>query len=133
MTTLLELLVIASGLHSTVYGVGGEKNCGDIGNPVACAFGAVTASGDTFDPAVSSVAIAAPTRLRIRSTDVWLRVDNGPCHRIRLNDKMNARWVGKRGFDLSAAAVKLLTGKSATRHWSGKVYVCSVPYELVVK
>lgn len=132
MPTLLELLITASGLVSTTYGVHGELFCGDVGKPRPCSYGAITASGDIFDPQLATAAVAAPTRTRIRPTVVYLRVDSGPCHRILVNDKMNPKWIGERGFDLTPAAVQLLTGKPATRHWSGVVHVCSVPYELVV-
>jgi len=131
MPTLLELLITASGLISTTYGHG-EKFCGDIGKAVACELGAITASGVRFDPQLPQAAIAAPIRMVMRDSFVWLRVAGGPCSKIHLVDKMNPRYIGKRGFDLSPAAVELLTGKPATRHWSGVVHVCSVPYELVV-
>ena len=131
--TILELLIIASGLTATTYGVHGEMYCGDIGKPRPCEYGAITASGDIFDPAEVTAAVAAPTRLRMKPVYVWLRVEGGECHQVRVNDKMNPRYLGVRGFDLTPATVQLLTGKPATRHWSGKVFVCAVPYSLVVK
>lgn len=130
--SLIELLIIASGLLSSTYGHG-ERFCGDIGFPVPCELGAITASGVAFNPGLAQAAIAAPTRMVMRDSFIYLRVDSGPCRKIHLVDKMNPRWIGKRGFDLTPAAVKLLTGKPATRHWSGRVFVCSVPYELVAK
>lgn len=130
MPTLFELLVIASGLISTTYGYG-EVMCGDIHSPRPCAAGAITASGVAFDPRLPQVALAAPTHLRLPASHIWLRVPGGECRRIALVDKMNPRYIGVRGFDLTPRAVELLTGKPATRHWSGRVYVCSVPYSLV--
>lgn len=129
--SLIELLIIASGLMSTTYGYG-EKNCGDIGRAVACDSLAITASGLAFNPRIPQVAIAAPTSMRLRDRAIWLRVADQPCRRVLLVDKMNPRYIGIRGFDLNPAAQALLTGKPATRHWSGKVFVCSVPYELVI-
>jgi hypothetical protein len=116
-------LMIASLVPSTTYGYG-EKMCGDIGKPVACSVGAVTASGVPFNPAVPMVALAMPTNRRLVARHVWLRVEGGECKRVRLTDKMNPRYIGKRGFDLTPAAVTLLTGKPATKHWSGRVEVC---------
>ena len=116
-------LMIASLVPSTTYGHG-ELMCGDVGKPVACAVGAVTASGVPFNPAVPMVAIAMPANRRLVARHVWLRVEGGECRRVRLTDKMNARYIGVRGFDLTPAAVRLLTGKPATKHWSGRVEVC---------
>jgi hypothetical protein len=123
--TLLQAIALASGLQATTYGHA-ELACGDIHAPVPCTHGAVTASGELFDPGLATVAIALPTRTRLRAADIWLRVGDGRCHRVRLNDKMNPRWIGVRGFDLTPRAVELLTGKPATRHWSGVVHVCRV-------
>lgn len=121
-------LTLASGLISTTYGYG-ERMCGDVGAAVACIAGAVTASGEEFRPQeVASAAVAAPARLRIEATEVHLKIYPGPyaCRPVRVNDKMNPRWIGKRGFDLSPAAVELLTGQPATERWSGVVQVCGV-------
>lgn len=121
---LIKFIILAHGLRATTYGWGGW-NCGDIGNPQPCVYGAITASGEVFDPDIPSAAVAAPSNLHIEGVWVWLRVDGGPCVKIRVNDKSNPRWIGHRGFDLSPAAVKLLTGQ-ATKYWSGKVYLCEV-------
>ncbi len=125
MTTIEMLLSLASGLQATTYGWS-EMMCGDVGSPRICAKGAVTASGEEFDPAVASAAIAAPARLVLRPQWVWLRLADGPfkCVRIRLNDKSNPRWIGRRGFDLSPAAVRRLTGAVPSSAWSGRVHVC---------
>lgn len=132
MPTLLELLITASGLVSTTYGFG-EHNCGDIGRPVPCVSGAITASGVPFAVSVPQVAVAAPTKMRMGASVVWLRVGSGKCYPVALVDKLNPRYIGVRGFDLNPAAQALLTGKPATRHWSGVVHVCSVPYSLVAQ
>lgn len=118
-------LAIASGLISTTYG-GGEMFCGDVGKPVACAHGAVTASGVIFDPAIPMAAIAAPSGVRLRSRIISLKVPGGECRPVLLADKMNPRWVGVRGFDLTPAAVELLTGGVQGLKWSGRVQVCDM-------
>ena len=108
--------------HSTTYGYG-EMNCGDIGTPRSCSLGAITASGEPFDPTLPTAAVAAPTNLRGLAVDVWLQIGDGPCIKIRVNDKMNPRYIGKRAFDLSPEALKQLLGKSSP-HWSGVVQTC---------
>lgn len=118
-------LAIASGLVSTVYG-GGEMFCGDVGKPVACAHGAITASGEVFDPTIPMVAIAAPYGVRLRARMVSLKVPGGECRPVLLADKMNPRWIGVRGFDLTPAAVELLTGGAQGLKWSGRVQVCDM-------
>lgn len=116
------LLLAFSVGHSTTYGYG-EKNCGDIGTPRRCSLGAITASGEPFDPELPTAAIFAPTNLRGRVVDVWLQIGDGPCVKIRVNDKGNPRYIGKRAFDLSPEALKQLLGKSS-RYWSGRVKQC---------
>lgn len=119
-------LALASGLISTVYG-GGEMFCGDIGKAVPCAYGAVTASGEVFDPTVPMAAIAAPSGVRLRSRMISLKIPGGECQPVLLADKMNPRWIGSRGFDLTPAAVALLTGGDKGLRWSGRVQVCDIP------
>lgn len=106
-------LAFAVGL-STAYGYG-EENCGDYGLPRPCSKGAVTASGEVFDPDLPTAAIFAPRSLKMRAVDVHMQVENGPCIRIRVNDKGNQRYIGKRGFDLSPAALEALTGDRSPR------------------
>lgn len=125
MDAIILYIMIASGLHSTTYGYS-ELMCGDIGKPVKCSVGAITASGEVFDPQIPSAAIFSPTRLRMwkRASVMPLRIlPDGKCMFIRINDKGNPRYIGKRGFDLTPASVKLLGGKVADT-WSGKVEVC---------
>jgi len=97
--------------------------CGDIGHPRKCVRGAITASGEEFNPNIASAAVAIPLNMRLRAMDVMMRIGKGPCVKVRLNDKMNPRWIGVRGFDLSPKALELLTGKR-NRNWKGKVELC---------
>jgi len=94
------------GLSST-YGYG-EHHCGDYGEPTPCIKGTITASGDTFDPELPTAAIAAPRNLKMVSTVVYMSANGGRCVAITVNDKMNERYIGKRGFDLSPGALKAL-------------------------
>lgn len=123
--TILDLLLIANGLLSTTYGWG-EASCGPSKAPVPCVKGAITASGEEFDPSVPSAAIAAPKSLRMRAMYIGLRVVGGRCVRVRLNDKSNPRWIGNRGFDLSPAAVELVTGEPARSTWSAPLELCTL-------
>lgn len=128
--SLLYYILLASGLKATTYGWG-SSNCGDIGKPRPCVKGAPMANGEPLDPDVPTAAIALPTNMRLQTTYIWLQVRNGPCVRIRLTDKMNPRYIGKRSFDLTKKAIELLTGTVPTKHWSDVVYVCkrARPYE----
>lgn len=125
MSGILFYILVASGLHSTTYGYS-ELMCGDIGKPKKCSKGAVTASGEVFDPMLPTAAIFSPTELRMwkRATVVPVRT-SGRCKFIRINDKGAPKYIGKRGFDLTPASVRLLGGRS-TRYWSGTVTVCSM-------
>ncbi len=125
--TLQELLFLASSVFSTTYGHG-ERMCGDVGHTRACDRNAVTASGVPFNPDIPMAALAAPASLHFKAQYIGLRVPGGVCRQVLLADKMNPRYIGERGFDLSPAAVRLLTG-SAPRMWSGKVQLCKLPHE----
>lgn len=126
MSTILLYIMVASGLRATTYGWGtGDKHCGDIGKPVECRKGLFTASGEVFDPMLPQMAVAAPTGLRMRPVVLPVRLIKGKCKYLRVVDKMNPRYIGKRGFDLTPASVRLLGGIS-TRYWSGKVKVCNM-------
>lgn len=120
---LVELLLIANGLVSTTYGYG-ERMCGDIGTPAECKRGALTASGIPLEPSAPMAAIFAPTKMRLKAQWIQLRVPDRECKWVLLADKGNPRFIGERGFDLTPAAVELLTGESAHPNWSGKVEVC---------
>jgi hypothetical protein len=123
---LLKYLLIASGLPATTYGYN-EKFCGDIGKPVTCSHGAITASGEPLNPDSPTAAIFSPTEMRLVAQHVYLRTDTGPCVKIRLTDKGSPKYIGIRSFDLTPAAVELLTGLPATRHWSGVIHYCQQP------
>lgn len=127
---MLEFLVIASGLTASTYGYG-EKMCGDVGKAVPCVAGELTASGVVFDPDLPQAALAAPKNVIITPTWIHIRVDNGPCVKVHLVDKMNPRWVGERGLDLTPAAVEKLTGSPAKPYWKGQVFVCNLADLLV--
>lgn len=115
-------IAMASIQQASTYGYH-ERNCGDIDAPAACSKGAITASGEEFDPTLPTAALAVHSGAIMRPVTVIMRVGSGPCVPIRVNDKMNAKWIGKRGFDLSPAALKALTGESSAT-WTGTVTLC---------
>lgn len=116
----IELAFLVS--FSTTYGYG-EFYCGDIGRPRPCERGAITASGEPFDPDLPTAAVFAPTNLRIIPTVVHMRIDDGPCAEILVTDKGNPRFIGKRGFDLTPGALRAL-GIEPHSKWSGYVQPC---------
>lgn len=106
------------------YGYGwGEKMCGDIGHPRACSKGAVTASGEIFDPEIPSIAVSAPSKVRGRAYNIYIKVKNGPCIKVRANDKKNFRYLRTVPIDISPRAIQLMTG-SRSRNFSDKIYLC---------
>jgi hypothetical protein len=124
--TLLALASVSHGQVSTVYGFN-ESFCGDTGKPTSCSVGAITATGDAFDPAKLTAAIPLPANRRFRKGFyVYLRHGNeGPCVPIFVNDKKNAKYRGLHSFDLTPASVHALTGKYPTKYWSStEVQVC---------
>lgn len=123
MLDILFYIQLSSGLTATTYGYG-TMHCGDIGKPVACSLGATTASGEAFDPDLATAAVFAPSVLRMRPYVVKLKIV-GPfrCQLIRINDKGNPRFIGKRSYDLTPAAVKKLGGRMS-KHWSHRVELC---------
>ena len=123
MIEFLGLLFSYSGMMGSVYGFG-EKMCGDVGSPVACDSNAITASGDAFDPEKATVAIALPHYLIVRPTTIQIRVENGPCKFVRINDKKPIKWKDSKPWDLTPATVEMLTGKPAQKHWSGRIFIC---------
>jgi hypothetical protein len=114
---------------STTYGFS-EAYCGDTHRPTPCAHGAVTATGEKFDPTRPTAAIPLPTNIRLRKGfHVNLQHGNGPCVPIWVNDKKNARYRGSHDFDLTPAAVYAITGKKPTKYWSSlEVRVCHSTY-----
>lgn len=123
LTILSDFVSLASGLIATVYGFG-ERYCGHPSNPSPCSLGAVTASGEIFDPSLPTLAVPMPENTRLRSpVYIKIRTAESPCVRVKVNDKKHPRYIGTQGFDLSPAAVALL-GVKPTRYWSDKVYLC---------
>lgn len=122
---IFKYFLIAMPLRATVYGFG-EMMCGDIGKPVACDKNATTASGEPFDPEIASAAIPLPTPIRMVAFDIEIRAFDGRCVKVRVNDKSNPRWIGRRGLDISPKALEELTGKR-NRKWSGKLQFCNLP------
>jgi hypothetical protein len=122
---LQALILVANGLISTTYGYG-EKMCGPPDHPRACSKGAITSTGEAFDPDLPTVAIAAPETAYFKAQVIGLKIKNGTCQPIRINDKMASRFFGERGFDITPAALKLLTGKDADSKWSGRLYICNL-------
>ncbi len=125
MMTLTAYLMLASLVPSTTYGYG-EGMCGDPGHARPCATGAITASGERFDTRIPQVAIALPSKMRIRAQRIRLRIEGGKCQWVRLVDKMNERFTAVRGFDVNPAALRILTGKPATNSWRGRIEMCTV-------
>jgi len=121
--SLVNYIKLAHGLLATTYGFG-EYNCGPTYDPRPCDRSAVTASGERFNPDSVTAAVAAPDNVLVRPRYIAMRVDGGSCLLVRVNDKMNPRFIGERGFDLTPAAVEYLTGEPARRDWSGRVYLC---------
>ncbi len=121
---LTKYIQLADGRRATTYGYT-ESNCGDPGHAVPCDSNATTASGEKFDPSRPTMAVAAPHRLPLEARDVYIRTATSQCVRVRLNDKLNERYIGVLSFDLSPAAVALLTGKPASPTWSDKIYLCA--------
>lgn len=123
MIEFLTLLFSYSGMMGSVYGFG-EKMCGDVGKAVACDKNATTATGDAFDPDKATVAIALPSFMLVRRTTIQIRIDDGPCKFVQINDKKPFKWKNSTPWDLTPATVELLTGKPAKKHWSGIVHIC---------
>jgi hypothetical protein len=121
--SFLHYILLASGHIATLYGTG-ELRCGPVGQPEACAAGATTSSGETFHPEKPTAAVAIPNKYHVRPGYVLLRLEGGECKPIRINDRMNERYVNSQiRWDLSPAAVKLLGGEPSPT-WSGRVFLC---------
>ncbi len=111
----IVLVSLALQFPHTVYGFG-ERMCGDVHQPKSCAAGALTASGEKFDPYVISAAIPMSKKTRIRTMKIcFLNPKKGRKVWVKVNDKKNERYIGKGGFDFSPAAYKALTGTQATK------------------
>lgn len=128
MFGLTDLIMLALMTPATVYGFG-EKNCGNPGKPKPCVYGAITASGEIFDPRRVTGAITVPAKMRFKPFTVLVRSYKNECIPLRINDKSNHRWIGKRGFDLTPAAVKAITGR-VHKKWSGRLEFCVETFDL---
>lgn len=119
-------LVIFSGMLSSTYGHG-ETMCGNVGNPKVCSTGQLTASGEEFHTEKATAAVPF-IQGRLKAQGAWFRLASDPigtgCKYIHINDKMNKRFHGRKYMDLSPAAQSILTGKKASRSWSGRVLLC---------
>lgn len=114
---MLRWIELALSLPATVYGKG-ELMCGDPGKVVPCDSNATTASGDPFDPQALTVAVPLPAKRIMRPMRLCLEnPQTGKRVWVTVNDKANERWIGQRGFDMTPATYKALTGKQA-RPWS---------------
>ena len=120
---MLEYVILAGSLVAFTFGYS-EKMCGDIHHPVACSVGATTASGEPFNPnVIASAAIPIPKGMRLKTLIIKLRAKNGKCVPIRVNDRSPEKWIGKRGFELTPAALRKL-GIVPSKIWSGFVEIC---------
>lgn len=120
----MELFIaLAATQIATTYGYH-ERNCGDVGKPVACDDRAVTATGERFKPTEITAAVPAPKKNRIYTTIIYVKDYKGDCIPLKINDKKNPRYIGKSGLDLTPAAVWAITGKLPTPYWSGRIELC---------
>lgn len=116
----------ADGKTATVYGFG-EKMCGDVGKARRCSKGAVTASGQPFDPAMPTAAIAIPAKYKMppEGMKVGLMFEGGQCTEILINDKKHPRFMNSKPIDLSVGAVRAMGG-NPTKRFSDKVFLCEM-------
>lgn len=119
---MFYFILLATTLPATTYGYG-EIRCGDVGHAEACSTGAVTASGEPFDPDAVAAAIPLPQRRIMRPFDLSLRARDGSCVLVRVNDKSHPRWIGQRGLDLTPGALRAL-GHEPSATWGGEVQLC---------
>jgi len=120
---MVEYIALALVMTASTYGYS-EQNCGDSGSPVDCSKGATTSSGEAFHPdTIPTAAVPAPVKQRTRPMFVKIKAMNGSCVTIRVNDKSNERFIGKRGLDLTPAALSAL-GIKPDRNWSGVLTEC---------
>jgi hypothetical protein len=120
----LSFLLLATEHKSFTYGWG-EWSC----NHKRCQEGiSITASGDKLSKHIPSVAVPLPKNVPLKIMWIGLKTDDGKCTSVKVNDRTSIRLVHKRGFDLSPAALKAITG-IVSRNWSGRLYLCD-PYEV---
>lgn len=117
----LSFVLLASQHRATTYGWQ-EMSCNG-----PCVVGkSVTASGEVLSHTVPSVAIPLPKHVPLEVGWIGLRVPaSGECVAVKINDRTSSRLVGKRGFDLSPAALLAVTGKKM-KYWSGKLELCQI-------
>lgn len=127
-----KYIASSHGLEASVYGFS-EKMCGDPGKARRCDRFAVTASGQQFNPQGVTAAISLPVHYRVppEGIDVWLKLDDGECTKININDKKHYRFKKTRPLDLSVGAVKAMGG-DPHKGWGGKVFLCN-PAEIKEK
>lgn len=125
MLSITFFVILAASHQATTYGFG-ETMCGDYEQaPLPCAEGALTASGEELDPDEISAAIPLPrTYPLVKPLTLKVKAHDGKCFTLRVNDKAHERWIGKRGFDLTPAAQRMITGKEPTRYWKGRIELC---------
>ena len=120
----LSFLMLATQHTSFTYGFG-EHSCSN-GH---CIEGvSVTASGDTLSRNIPSVAVPLPKNIPLEVGWIGLKTKTGKCTLVKVNDRTSTSLVHKRGFDLSPAALKALTG-NISKHWSGQLFLCDVKSE----
>lgn len=119
---MIEFIHMALALSATVYGVKGEDGkaemmCGET-IAIPCDSKATTASGQQFNPNALTAAVPMPKNRLIKPIRVCLyNVDTGMKTWVLINDKANPKWQGVRGFDITPAVYKALTGETA-KPWS---------------
>ena len=115
--SVLACLALAASSQANVYGYK-EMSCMDGKRVIPCEKGAITASGEEFDPELPTFAVWMPRKMRVRPQWVWVRLEQGTCTQLWLNDKK-----GKQGFDLTPGALKAL-GVKPRSTWSGHLKLC---------
>ena len=115
---------IAMVQEAQVYGLGEKGFCGDPHRPVACDHNAFTATGDRLNPDALTGAVPLGKRYIMRPRTICVLDYRGRELKILINDKKNARFINKKGLDLTPAAVKAITGQPATKYWSGRIQAC---------
>ena len=124
LESLFSFILAAHGSWATIYGYG-ESFCGSPDKPAKCEKGAITASGELFDPDQATMALSVPNNIIIRPTIVVVRLNStGECKPILLNDRKNEKHAHSVDrFDLTPATVMYLGGKPSPT-WRGRLYLC---------
>lgn len=118
LEVFMAYVLLASNHVSYVYGFG-ENSCHG-----PCTEGVSrTASGDLLSKNIPSVAVPIPKGIPLQIMWIGLRTQNGKCTLVKINDRTSYALVGKRGFDLSPAAQKAITG-IRSKTWSGRLELC---------